>query len=154
MKTVMYRDIHGAIRVEEYDEYFHNYQAGLVPPQKIDVYGVLIESSKLYDVMLKAATNAANKEEEEKEKRYAERFYKLTCGRLIVYINAILANSFIFYREIKPDDPEPILNIGSEIKPDDPDPILSIGSAFIVIICVYLFFRDLLAYRRHKKNNP
>ena len=43
MKTVMYRDIHGAIRVEEYDEYFHNYQAGLVPPQKIDVNGVLIE---------------------------------------------------------------------------------------------------------------
>ena len=78
MKTVTYRDVNGAIRVEEYDEYFRNYQAGIVPPQKIDVNGVLIESSRLYDVMLKAATNAANKEEEEKKKRYAERFYKRT----------------------------------------------------------------------------
>ena len=139
MKTVMYRDIHGAIRVEEYDEYFHNYQAGLVPPQKIDVNGVLIDSSRLYDVMLKSATNAANKEEEEKEKRYAERFYKLTWWRLIVYIYGILGNSFIFYLEIKSDDP---------------DPILYIGSAFAGIICVYLFFRDLLAYRRYKNNKP
>ena len=98
MKTVMYRDIHGAIRVEEYDEYFHNYQAGLVPPQKIDVNGVLIESSKLYDVMLKAATNAANKEEEEKEKRYAERFYKLTWWRLIVYIYGILLSCWSLWR--------------------------------------------------------
>ena len=136
MKTVMYRDIHGAIRVEEYDEYFHNYQAGLVPPQKIDVNGVLIESSKLYDVMLKAATNAANKEEEEKEKRYAERFYKLTLGRLIAYINCILFSCFHFYLRTPPD------------------PILDIGTAFVGIICVYLFFRDLLAYRRYKKNNP
>lgn len=139
MKTVTYRDVDGAIRVEEYDEYFRNYQAGIVPPQKIDVNGVLIESSKLYDVMLKAATNAANKEEEEKEKRYAERFYKLIWWRLIVYVFNILVSSFIFYLKIKLDDPDPILNI---------------GSAFIVIMCIYLFFRDLLAYRRHKKNNP
>ena len=137
MKTVTYRDVDGAIRVEEYDEYFRNYQAGLVPPQKIDVNGVLIESSKLYDVMLKAATNAANKEEEEKEKRYAERFYKLTWGRLIAYINCILASCLHFYLRTSADDP-----------------ILDIGSAFVVIICVYLFFRDLLAYRRYKKNNP
>lgn len=139
MKTVTYRDVDGAIRVEEYDEYFRNYQAGLVPPQKIDVNGVLIESSKLYDVMLKAATNAANKEEEEKEKRYAERFYKLIWWRLIVYVFNILVSSFIFYLKIKLDDPDPILNI---------------GSAFIVIICVYFFFRDLLAYRGYKKTIP
>ena len=134
MKTVMYRDIHGAIRVEEYDEYFHNYQAGLVPPQKIDVNGVFIESSRLYDVMLKVATNAANKEEEEKEKRYAERFYKLTWWRLILYIYCILVFCCFFYLRITSDDPT-----------------LNIGAAFIVIISVYLFFRDLLAYRRHKK---
>ena len=137
MKTVMYRDIHGAIRVEEYDEYFHNYQAGLVPPQKIDVNGVLIESSKLYDVMLKAATNAANKEEEEKEKRYAERFYKLTWWRLIVYIYGILLSCWSLYLRTTHDDP-----------------IQYIGYAFIGIICVYLFFRDLLAYRRYKNNKP
>lgn len=136
MKTVTYRDVNGAIRVEEYDEYFRNYQEGLVPHQKIDVNGVLIESSKLYDVMLKAATNAANKEEEEKEKRYAERFYKLTWWRLIIYIYCILAFCCFFYLRITSDDPT-----------------LNIGAAFIVIISVYLFFRDLLAYRRHKKNN-
>ena len=138
MKTVTYRDVDGAIRVEEYDEYFRNYQAGLVPPQKIDVNGVLMESSRLYDVMLKAATNAANKEEEEKEKRYAERFYKRTWWRLIVYIQGMITFSWMFYMYLT----------------YNANPILTIASAFLLIIYVYFFFRDILAYRRHKKNNP
>ena len=137
MKTVTYRDVDGAIRVEEYDEYFRNYQAGLVPPQKIDVNGVLIESSKLYDVMLKAATNAANKEEEEKEKRYAERFYKLTWGRLIVYIQGMITFSWLFYMYIT----------------GPANPVLTIASAFLLIIYVYFFFRDILAYKRYKNNH-